>query len=256
MQIYKPLNFSSEWKTIPFTPDIPNYFTSIKESNLNKNRYNNILTLESTRVILNNSDYINANWINLDDTHKIIATQAPLPNTCTDFWNMILENDIEYIVMLTNFIEKNEKKADVYFPEYQGNTITFNDITISNIFTSSDTHISTRHFLIYNKYKSLYTIHLHYISWPDFGIPSDSSELINLIKYIYNKKVVIHCSAGCGRTGVICAILRYIYTKEPINNIISYLRNSRYGMVQTKDQYKFIYETVDNPKLLEISNKF
>lgn len=247
MNVCKPLFSSSEWKSIPFSPDIPDYFTSIKENNLSKNRYNNILTLESTRVLLNNSNYINANWINIDNNYNIIATQAPLPNTYSDFWNMVIENDIEYIVMLTNFIEKNQKKADLYFPENQGELIKFNDITIYNLFTVFDKNIVTRHFLVYNNNKYIYTIHLHYISWPDFGIPTNYIDIINLIQWIYGKKTIIHCSAGCGRTGVICAILKYISKKQPINTIIRDLRNSRYGMVQTKEQYKFIHDLINHP---------
>lgn len=254
MQVYKPLFSSSEWKSIPFSPEVPDYNTSIKENNLCKNRYNNILTLESTRVVLNNSNYINANWINIDNNYDIIATQAPLPNTYIDFWNMVIENDIQYIVMLTNFIEKNQKKADLYFPENQGELFKFNDINIFNLYTIADKNIITRHFLIYNNTKSLYTIHLHYISWPDFGIPNDSNDIINLIKTIYRKKIIVHCSAGCGRTGVICAILKYLSKKQPITDIIHNLRNSRYGMVQTKDQYKFIYDLINQPLFESIKN--
>lgn len=86
-----------------------------------KNRYNNILPFEHTRVRLNEKlsgecDYINASHITSSRSHKrYISTQGPLPATFEDFWSMIWEQDVRVIVMLTAEQEGGQLKCHPYW---------------------------------------------------------------------------------------------------------------------------------------------
>ena len=63
----------------------------------------------------------------------------------------------------------------------------------------------------------------HYITWPDFGIPQNSFELINLIKKVNScnfSRIVVHCSAGVGRTGTYIALSRLM---EQIDTLAEHL---------------------------------
>ncbi|XP_068029555.1 tyrosine-protein phosphatase non-receptor type 22 isoform X2 [Anomalospiza imberbis] len=100
--------------------------------------------------------------------------------------------------------------------------------------------------------------HFHYKNWPDHHVPSSIEPILELVRdircYQPNDRVpvCIHCSAGCGRTGVICAI---DYTQKllkdgivPVNfsvfSLIQEMRTQRPCIVQTKEQYELVYDAV------------
>jgi len=95
-------------------------------------------------------------------------------------------------------------------------------------------------------------VQLHCTNWPDFGIPDSSIEMSRLIHImdIYKKSeeqpIVVHCSAGIGRTGTFVAIHMCLHRAHlglhyDIKEIIKHLRTQRIGMVQSKEQYSFVY---------------
>eukprot|EP01092_Planopodium_desertum_P016121 TRINITY_DN886_c0_g1_i2.p1 TRINITY_DN886_c0_g1~~TRINITY_DN886_c0_g1_i2.p1 ORF type:complete len:351 (-),score=-22.93 TRINITY_DN886_c0_g1_i2:353-1405(-) len=236
-----------------------------------KNRYGDVLPREDTRVLLHKidgvegSDYINANWISSDDEtaeQKFIACQAPLPTTFVDFWRMVVEVSASVIVMLTGLTERGRVKAHAYYPTVVGETQQFGCMSITLTQTCVyDKSITIRVMkLTYGKKMEREVVQLHYTDWPDFGTPKATRELrilIGLSNYFQHKGVaaglagpiVSHCSAGLGRTGTYVGAhmsLSRLQQKKDVNikKIVTNLRRHRDGMVQTKEQYSFIYQTV------------
>jgi len=234
--------------------------------NKSKNRYSQFRPLESSRVILSGEDnYINANFIsgevpNSDKSY--IACQAPIESTIDDFWRMIWENRSGIVVMLTDFEIRNSK-ATPYWPEI-GCVKRFGDLLVYHKKNFLIGEIEVRSLLV-KKADSAdcgsgtrEIIHLQYRNWPDFGIPSSTKPIRDLLllvnrfrertKDLYSLEgpIVVHCSAGVGRSGVFIAChitlekIRYQQTPN-IKQTVKKMRTQRQGVVRTEDQYSLIY---------------
>eukprot|EP01103_Thecamoeba_quadrilineata_P019689 TRINITY_DN8089_c0_g1_i1.p1 TRINITY_DN8089_c0_g1~~TRINITY_DN8089_c0_g1_i1.p1 ORF type:complete len:334 (+),score=52.76 TRINITY_DN8089_c0_g1_i1:124-1125(+) len=241
--------------------------------NRSKNRYPDILPIEQTRVKLqldnedqDQSDYINANYVSdLSATGRpsqiYICCQAPLLNTFTDFWRMIWQKKCPVIVMLTRLIEHRVVKADLYWPE-ENEAEEYGKILVRCIsLSTTPENIIVRRFRICrveNPLEEREVVHLHYTDWPDKGVPKASDAMrdlivkLDLVKGNLNEPIVVHCSAGVGRTGAFLAI--HMTTQQiawegvaeiDLQRTVMNLRKQRIGMVQSRDQYKFVYKTVN-----------
>lgn len=246
-----------------------NYDIANKIENRFKNRYNNVLPNEETRVVLQEipndpgSDYINANFITGEKSNKkrYISTQGPLAHTITDFWRMIWEQHVSVIVMLTKEVENGKIKCNRYWPEE--NTLTFDNITVTFVKRQEEPQLIVRTFTVTNAQSPDVTRELtqfQYTAWADHGLPVQSS-FLNLLYLVdsYNTgggPICVHCSAGIGRSGTFCAVHRIIHEMNdhvtqhnslPTVNIVQTvldMRQQRHGMVQTKEQYTFVYLAV------------
>jgi len=131
-----------EFKSISSTPALEVDDQSTLYRNKNKNRYGDVLPLKTTVVKLSrvgddiSSEYINANFVQdierdaMPNPQKYICTQAPLPNTFTDFWRMTWENNVHLVVMLTNLVEKNRPKADIYWPRHTNSVLRYGNVNV------------------------------------------------------------------------------------------------------------------------------
>jgi len=231
-------------------------------TNLPKNRYSDVLPSESTRVRLKlidnleGSDYINANYLL---GSKYISCQAPLLNTFADFWRMIWEQNSLIIVMLTKLMENGKLKAQVYWPSKIMGNIVFGGISVTLLSEEISESFTIRNIQMTKDNETRTVHHLHYTDWPDFGIPictkgiRDLCETVNcLVKSASNDSspIVVHCSAGLGRSGSFIAIhyslKKLIIESSSLNipDLISEMRRDRIGMVQTEKQYEFIYKAI------------
>ena len=262
--LQRSLSESGEWAAIGDTenPDVnPDLYKSgLTIENCLKNRWGNIIALEKTRVHLDgrtpDTDYINANYIDVGDGEEFIACQAPLPNTFDDFWWMVWTHKAPVIGMFTRLFEKSRVKAHIYWPTDLGKTVSFlgGSLGVTNLgFETDGSFRITSLKLTYGsgEDEETHTLkHYHYTGWPDFGIPEDTGDVLRFfdnLPVLRGKSaspVVLHCSAGCGRVGAVCAIYRKLKTGEDVPKVVETLRGCRQGMVQTKDQYKFIYRMV------------
>ncbi|XP_026825826.1 receptor-type tyrosine-protein phosphatase T-like [Ooceraea biroi] len=182
--------------------------------NIIKNRCENLVPNDDTRVVLKqlpsdpHSDYINANYITGYRKKKhYIATQGPKPNTVIDFWRMIWQENVLIICMLTNVIENGKTKCEQYWPDI-GNKKKYGNIIVLNAKQHVSADYCFRTFQITYGRETRKVEHLHYTAWPDHGVPLYTYSIVTYLKKLLatppgNGSVVVHCSTGVGRTGVI-----------------------------------------------------
>ncbi|POI32926.1 hypothetical protein CIB84_003322, partial [Bambusicola thoracicus] len=240
----------------------PKFAAEIPE-NRGKNRYNNVLPYDISRVKLSNpscttDDYINANYMPGYSSKKaFIAAQGPLPNTIEDFWRMIWEKNIYSIVMLTKCVEQARTKCEQYWPDNQSKS--YGDIIVTMVSEVVLPEWTIRDFNVENAdtMESHTVRQFHFTSWPDHGVPETTDLLINFRHLVHeyssqnpiDSPILVHCSAGVGRTGTFIAIDRLIQQIEMENTVDVYgvvydLRMHRPLMVQTEDQYVFLNQCV------------
>nr|XP_023847640.1 tyrosine-protein phosphatase non-receptor type 18-like [Salvelinus alpinus] len=233
--------------------------------NVKKNRYKDILPYDQTRVPLtlltneNDFDYINASFIKgATKTKKYIATQGPLRHTLVDFWRMIWQYDVKVIIMACREIEMGKKKCERYWTTFK-ETIHFGPFIVSNFEESSPYEEVVFRTLTVRYHEETRKIsQFQYTAWPDHDVPYTVYGILGMMDMARKDQgnntspVLIHCSAGCGRTGVICA-LDYVHdllvTKQikedfSIMKIVVELRRQRPSAVQTKEQYQFVFSAV------------
>ncbi|XP_076009526.1 tyrosine-protein phosphatase non-receptor type 12 isoform X2 [Genypterus blacodes] len=236
-----------------------------REENVKKNRYKDILPFDHTRVKLTlkttnqDSDYINANFIKgMDGPEAYIATQGPLQNTVIDFWRMNWEYNAAVIVMACREFEMGRKKCERYFPQLGEEPMSFGPFRISCESEQARTDYFIRTLVVEYENESRRLSQFHYMNWPDHDVPSSFDSILDMIGLMreYQEKdevpICVHCSAGCGRTGAICAIdytwnlLKAGKIPEEFNvfRLIQEMRTQRHSAVQTKEQYELVHRAI------------
>ncbi|KAB1262765.1 Receptor-type tyrosine-protein phosphatase T [Camelus dromedarius] len=235
--------------------------TAKEDENRNKNRYGNIISYDHSRVRLlvldgdPHSDYINANYI--DGYHRprhYIATQGPMQETVKDFWRMIWQENSASIVMVTNLVEVGRVKCVRYWPD---DTEVYGDIKVTLIETEPLAEYVIRTFTVQKKgYHEIRELRLfHFTSWPDHGVPCYATGLLGFVRQVKFLNppeagpIVVHCSAGAGRTGCFIAIDTMLDMAEnegvvDIFNCVRELRAQRVNLVQTEEQYVFVHDAI------------
>ncbi|XP_043090430.1 receptor-type tyrosine-protein phosphatase beta-like [Puntigrus tetrazona] len=234
--------------------------------NRGKNRYNNILPYDSTRVKLSYvdddscSDYINASYIPGNNFRReYIATQGPLPGTKDDFWKMVWEQNVHNIVMVTQCVEKGRVKCDHYWP-FDQEPLYYGDLVVQMQSESVLPEWTIREYKICNEEQLSYSRvvrQFHYTVWPDHGVPEITQSLIQFVRTVrdyinrtpFSGATVVHCSAGVGRTGTFIAldrVLQQLDTRDTVDiySVVFDLRLHRTHMVQTECQYSYLYQCV------------
>ncbi|XP_019386826.1 PREDICTED: receptor-type tyrosine-protein phosphatase F isoform X5 [Crocodylus porosus] len=255
------LKFSQEYESI----DPGQQFTwenSNLEVNKPKNRYANVIAYDHSRVILASidgvpgSDYINANYIDgYRKQNAYIATQGPLPETLSDFWRMVWEQRTATIVMMTRLEEKSRVKCDQYWPSR--GTETYGMIQVTLLDTVELATYTVRTFALYKNGSSekRELRQFQFMAWPDHGVPEYPTPILAFLRRVKACNppdagpMVVHCSAGVGRTGcfiVIDAMLERMKHEKTVDiyGHVTCMRSQRNYMVQTEDQYIFIHEAL------------
>ncbi|XP_051837867.1 tyrosine-protein phosphatase non-receptor type 20 isoform X2 [Antechinus flavipes] len=226
--------------------------------NRDKNRYRDIVPYDGTRVPLGERQgYINASFIrilNSGEEYFYIATQGPLPETTEDFWQMVWENKSNVIAMMTKEIEDGFIKCHRYWPISLNNPLELQDYVIALENCQILEAFTIRVFKMVKKTGSVHFVHqIQFINWPDHGIPTSFEALVRYVRYMRKihetGPIIAHCSAGIGRTGVLLCVDVVLRALEKdfqfnIKNIVTQMREQRFGMIQTKEQYHFCYEIV------------
>ncbi|KAM6128739.1 receptor-type tyrosine-protein phosphatase C [Phoenicopterus ruber ruber] len=250
---------------------IPRVFTkfSIKEAkksyNQNKNRYIDILPYDHNRVELSEipgdpgSDYINASYIDgFKEPRKYIAAQGPKDETTDDFWRMIWEQKATIIVMVTRCEEGKRNKCAQYWPSMENGSATYGDIIvkINESKTCPDYVIQKLHITNGRERTTGRDVtHIQFTSWPDHGVPEDPHLLlrlrrrVNALSNFFSGPIVVHCSAGVGRTGTYIGIDAMLEGLDAEGRVDVYgyvvkLRRQRCLMVQVESQYILIHQAL------------
>nr|XP_012152431.1 PREDICTED: tyrosine-protein phosphatase non-receptor type 5-like isoform X3 [Megachile rotundata] len=224
-----------------------------------KNRYCSVLPNPQSRVVLPGSSddplsgYINANYIRGYDGEdaRYIATQGPLAHTVADFWKMVWADKVSVVVMMTKLHEAAKTKCEAYFPLDKNSRIQAENFTIiANSIDSRDGYI-VRDLEIRYEGERRHVQHYWYDSWPDHAVPQAADTLVSLAAEVNSLPgpVVVHCSAGIGRTGCFIALATGMTQllrdgNVDVLGILCQMRYDRGGMVQTAEQYEFVHRAL------------
>uniref|UniRef100_A0A8C9W6Z5 Tyrosine-protein phosphatase non-receptor type 9 n=1 Tax=Scleropages formosus TaxID=113540 RepID=A0A8C9W6Z5_SCLFO len=268
-----------EYEEIRKEPPSGTFDYSKKLSNQVKNRYSDVLCLDHSRVKLSplnddndeTSDYINASFMDgYKRSNAYVATQGPLPKTYSDFWRMVWEQMVLIIVMTTRVVERGRVKCGQYWPLETGRTEQYGFFHVRNLHVEMFPDFKLTHLELYNTQtlERRDVAHYQYVSWPDFGVPKSASAMLAFRAQVKQHQeaafqslcndwtgppggppVVVHCSAGIGRTGTFCTLDICLSRLEDIGTVdvrqtVQRMRSQRAFSIQTWDQYYFCYMAV------------
>ncbi|XP_037352699.1 tyrosine-protein phosphatase non-receptor type 14 [Talpa occidentalis] len=267
----------TEYEQIPKKKANGLFSTAALPENTERSRSREVVPYEENRVELaptkeNSTGYINASHIRVvvgGAEWHYIATQGPLPHTCHDFWQMVWEQGANVIAMVTAEEESGRTKSHRYWPKLgsKHSSATYGKFKVTTKFRTDSgcyatTGLKVKH-LLSGQERTVW--HLQYTDWPDHGCPEDIQGFLSYLEEIQSVRrhtnsmleeaghcappVVVHCSAGVGRTGVVILSELMIYCLEHNEKVevpvmLRALREQRMFMIQTSTQYKFVYQVL------------
>ncbi|XP_048097688.1 tyrosine-protein phosphatase non-receptor type 22 isoform X1 [Alosa alosa] len=236
-----------------------------KQENVKKNRYKDIVPFDHSRVRITlnisngDSDYINASFIKgVSGQKAYIATQGPLPHTVLDYWRMLWQYNVQVVVMACREFEMGRQKCERYWPANTEDLFVCEPFIVKCVSEENKGDYITRVLNVTYQSASRTIRQLHYMNWPDHGVPDSIPPILELLQEMRGYQdhedipICIHCSAGCGRTGALCAIdytwnllkRQCIPENFSIFDLVQDMRTQRPSVVQTKEQYALVYRAV------------
>lgn len=258
--------FQQEFELLPDRFSDRTTRASDARENVYKNRYPDIKAYDQTRVKLSQvdsiagSDYVNANFVlSYKERKKFICAQGPMDNTVNEFWRMVWEQHLELVLMLTNLEEYSKTKCSKYWPDKNDMDKVFGDIGVTHVTETRYSDYIVRELRIgrrdHRDHEERTITQYHYLVWKDFMAPEHPHGIIKFIKRMneaYSPErgsILVHCSAGVGRTGTLVALdclLQQLKEEGQVSifNTICDLRHQRNFLVQSLKQYIFIYRAL------------
>ncbi|CAG2189960.1 Receptor-type tyrosine-protein phosphatase zeta,Tyrosine-protein phosphatase non-receptor type 7,Receptor-type tyrosine-protein phosphatase eta,Receptor-type tyrosine-protein phosphatase R,Tyrosine-protein phosphatase non-receptor type 5,Receptor-type tyrosine-protein phosphatase S,Receptor-type tyrosine-protein phosphatase beta,Receptor-type tyrosine-protein phosphatase O,Receptor-type tyrosine-protein phosphatase kappa,Receptor-type tyrosine-protein phosphatase delta,Receptor-type tyrosine-protein phosph len=194
---------------------------------------------------------------NYDKEKAYIAAQGPKKSTVRDFWHMLWQENVGKVVMVTQLIEGKRDKCIQYWPDAVNEPMEVDNYRLTMTKVKEHTLYVYR-LIIFNNMnanqKDRKVHQFHFTQWPDHGVP-DSTKLVYFYRKVksqhcnQNGPMVVHCSAGVGRTGTFIAIdaLYQHGNKVGYVDIMEYvqmMRKDRMNMIQTHEQYETVFEAL------------
>ncbi|XP_056885193.1 receptor-type tyrosine-protein phosphatase H-like isoform X4 [Takifugu flavidus] len=258
------MGFSEEYENLSPVGRDQTQKVALLPENKSKNRFVNILPYDWCRVKLSKSsptasDYINASYMpGYNSKREYIATQGPLSSTLNDFWQMVWEQRVNGIVMVTNCTEKGRAKCEEYWPPFSKPCL-YGELLVTTTSEQEESNWTLREFTVKHRdtCEECRVKHFHFTVWPDHGVPLNTEILIqfrglvrqHIERQASSAPTVVHCSAGVGRTGTIIALdvlLQQLQNQKAvgINDFVHRMRLHRTNMVQTESQYIFLHQCI------------
>ncbi|KAK3761972.1 hypothetical protein RRG08_030492 [Elysia crispata] len=244
-------HFKDEFSSIPMANSSPQTL-GLAPGNIKKNRYKNIIPYDSSRVLLrvdqtkDQSDYINASYVTgYEERETFIASQAPNDLILQDFVRMIWEQRVDRVVMLSNLVELGKKRCSMYWP-VDGEE-EFGEVNVRLLTTHVFAQYTIRHLqLSQSKEPARPVTQFHFTAWPDKSVP-ESPWGLRVMAVPGSGPVLVHCSAGVGRTGTfiaLCNLLREAEDTGKMNflDTLWKLRQDRMHTIQTVAQYVYLHK--------------
>uniref|UniRef100_A0A672Q0H4 Tyrosine-protein phosphatase non-receptor type 9 n=1 Tax=Sinocyclocheilus grahami TaxID=75366 RepID=A0A672Q0H4_SINGR len=255
----------------------PGTFTcALAAHNQERNRYGDVLCLDQTRVRLKarrneRSDYINASFMDgYKQKNAYVGTQGPLEKTYGDFWRMVWEQSVLVIVMTTRTDEGGRRKCGQYWPKEEGGQEVYGHIAVVNHRVDKQAHYNQTTLELHNTetFEQRQVTHFQFLSWPDYGVPSSALSLIDFLGAVKHQQqwavqafgsqwrghplgppMVVHCSAGIGRTGTFCALDICLSELQDVGTLnicqtVRRMRAQRAFSIQTPEQYYFCHTAI------------
>ncbi|XP_043588097.1 tyrosine-protein phosphatase non-receptor type 9 [Bombus pyrosoma] len=267
----------AEYTEIRQRPPEGSFNNAKLRSNQSKNRYTDVLCYDHSRVCLSQidgdatSDYINANFVDgYKQKNAFISTQGPLPKTCGDFWRMIWEQQTLVVVMTTRVVERGRTKCAQYWGPEPGDEVQAGGFTVTTLEVDTNPDYTISMLLLTNNKtdEAREVCHMLYTAWPDYGVPQSARALLQFLALVRQQQnkllasrgdtwaghprgppIVVHCSAGIGRTGTFCTLDICISRLEDtgtvdIRGTVEKIRAQRAYSIQMPDQYVFCHRAL------------
>ncbi|XP_018400193.1 PREDICTED: tyrosine-protein phosphatase non-receptor type 9 [Cyphomyrmex costatus] len=267
----------AEYAEIRQRPPDGSFNNAKLRSNQSKNRYTDVLCYDHSRVCLSQidgdatSDYINANFVDgYKQKNAFISTQGPLPKTCGDFWRMVWEQQTLVVVMTTRVVERGRTKCAQYWGPEPGDEVQAGGFTVTTLEVDTNPDYTISMLLLTNNKtdETREVCHMLYTVWPDYGVPQSAKALLQFLSLVRQQQskllasrgdtwaghprgppIVVHCSAGIGRTGTFCTLDICISRLEDtgtvdIRGTVEKIRAQRAYSIQMPDQYVFCHRAL------------
>ncbi|CAL8260766.1 unnamed protein product [Merluccius merluccius] len=270
------LGVHQEYEEIRNEPPPGTFHCALAACNQERNRYGDVLCLDQTRVRLQarrseRSDYINASFMDgYKQKNAYIGTQGPLEKTYGDFWRMIWEQNVLVIIMTTRTDEGGRQKCGQYWPLEEGGQEVYGHMAVVNQRVDHHPHYNHISLELHNTEtcEQRQLSHFQYLSWPDYGVPTSAVTLIDFLGAVKRQQkavvkglgsqwaghplgppMVVHCSAGIGRTGTFCALDICLSQLQDVGTLnvrqtVRRMRTQRAFSIQTPDQYYFCHNAI------------
>jgi protein tyrosine phosphatase len=175
---------------------------------------------------------------------------------------MVWEENCGVVCMVTKNIESGKLKCHQYWPDAGGSIQCGTLEVLFREYDESDPDVTVRKITlrssIFNESREV--VQLQMTSWPDQGVPRTGATFLQYLQQMreaqaesvargQNGPIVVHCSAGIGRTGSLIALDVSLRRLAQAGNIdllstVNHMRQERAGAVQTIAQYRFLYDAM------------
>ncbi|KAM6970441.1 tyrosine-protein phosphatase non-receptor type 9 [Aplochiton taeniatus] len=265
-----------EYEELRREPPSGTFHTAMAAHNQDRNRYRDVLCLDQSRVRLKarrneRSDYINASFMDgYKQRNAYIGTQGPLEKTYEHFWRMVWEQNVLVVVMTTRTEEGGRKKCGQYWPLDERGQEVYGHLAVVNQRVDQHPHYCHTTLELHNTEtcEQRQVNHFQFLSWPDYGVPSSATTLIDFLGAVKRQQqravaalgtqwrghslgppLVVHCSAGIGRTGTFCALDICLSQLQDVGSLnvnatVRRMRTQRAFSIQTPEQYCFSHNAL------------
>jgi protein tyrosine phosphatase len=186
--------------------------------------------------------------------HAFIISQAPMEETCRDFWKMVHERECGVIVMLSGLVEEGRVVCQHYWPTTDVDM--YGEYAVTPLDGQTHDGFLERNFSVTDSKtrQTRYVSQLEVLDWNSAGKTSSPAGIVDCMVHADNEQrrngdtpIVVHCSDSVTRSGIFCAAMAAMEhcRSEGVVDIyqaVRALRQQRPGAVPRVEHYKLLHE--------------